>query len=50
MLAETEIEFADCPQELLASYAENGEGVDRAGGEARPRSTFCDAGSNEAMS
>ena len=34
MLAETEIEFADCPQELLASYAENGEGVDRAGGEA----------------
>ena len=32
MLAETEIEFADCPQELLASYAENGEGVDRAGG------------------
>jgi septum formation protein len=32
MAETTSVTFADCPPSLLASYAEHGEGVDRAGG------------------
>lgn len=32
MVETTSIKFADCPEELLVSYTEHGEGVDRAGG------------------
>ena len=32
MVETTSIKFADCPEELLVSYVDHGEGVDRAGG------------------
>ena len=32
LAATTSVTFADCPPTLLASYVEQGEGLDRAGG------------------